>query len=208
MYSREYYIYNIPVFVYGEENPDVDIPTFCALVERALPASLLQNVEVCYICEAPILDGRNATYTDGAIYMDINESTALDLLENFIHEVAHSLESTYGAEIYDERLRSEFLGKRRRLYHLLQQEGFDQAPERLYQFTEYNESFDNFLASIVGYPTLLTLTMGLFACPYGATSLQEYFANGFEKYYTESPEYVKSVSPILYQKIRNIINDN
>jgi len=165
-------------------------------------------VEVCYICEAPILDGRNATYTDGAIYMDINESTALDLLENFIHEVAHSLESTYGAEIYDERLRSEFLGKRRRLYHLLQQEGFDQAPERLYQFTEYNESFDNFLASIVGYPTLLTLTMGLFASPYGATSLQEYFANGFEKYYTESPEYVKSVSPILYQKIRNIINDN
>ena len=64
------------------------------------------------------------------------------------------------------------------------------------------------MANTVGYPTLLSLTMGLFCSPYGATSIQEYFANGFEKYFTESPEYVKNISPILYKKIEEIINDN
>ena len=102
----------------------------------------------------------------------------------------------------------EFLGKRRKLYHLLQAEGYEQMPERMYANAEYNEVFDNFLSNVVGYPTLLSLTMGLFCSPYGATSIQEYFANGFEKYFTESPEYVKSVSPVLYQKVVAILNDD
>jgi hypothetical protein len=208
MYNREYYIYNIPVFVYGKTEPGLNIPHFCSLVESTLPQRLLRNVEVCYICEDPILDGRNATYSDGAIYMDINEPTESDLLENFIHEVAHSVEHTLGSEIFDDRLAAEFLGKRRRLYHLLREEGYDEIPEHLYQYTEYNATFDNFLANVVGYPELLSLTMGLFASPYGATSLQEYFANGFEKYYTNSPNYVKSISPILYSKIRNVLNND
>ena len=61
----------------------------------------------------------------------------------------------------------------------------------LYDFTEYNKKFDNFFANEVGYPTLLSLTMGLFVSPYGATSIQEYFANGFEKYFLEGPRTVQ-----------------
>ena len=38
------------------------------------------------------------------------------------------------------------------------------------------------------------------------TSIEEYFANGFEKYFTESPEYVKSISPVLYQKVVAALN--
>ena len=92
------------------------------------------------------------------------------------------------------------------MYHLLQAEGYDQMPARMYANTEYNEAFDNFLANVVGYPTLLSLTMGLFCSPYGATSIQEYFANGFEKYFTEGPDTVKSISPVLYQKVVAILN--
>jgi hypothetical protein len=76
------------------------------------------------------------------------------------------------------------LGKRRKLYHLLQGEGYDEMPLVRYEMMEYNKIFDSFLADVVGYPTLLTLTMGLFCSPYGATSIQEYFANGFEKFFT------------------------
>jgi Mlc titration factor MtfA (ptsG expression regulator) len=50
--------------------------------------------------------------------------------------------------------------------------------------------------------------MGLFVSPYGATSLQEYFANGFEKYFLENPRAVRDISPVLYRKIEEIINDD
>ena len=208
MFSREYYIYHIPVFVFGETEPEVDIPQFCAEIEETLPRSVLRNVEVCYIADNPILDGRNAAYSDGAIYMKLDEPTNYDMIENFVHEVAHAVETDDPYFIYDERMHMEFIGKRKRLYHLLQAEGYDQMPARMYANTEYNEAFDNFLAKVVGYPTLLTLTMGLFCSPYGATSIQEYFANGFEKYFTESPEYVKNISPVLYQKVVAVLNDN
>jgi hypothetical protein len=208
MFSREYYIYNIPVFVFGEEEPNVDVSTFCSLIEQTLPPQVMKNIEVCYISEDPILDGRNATYANGAIYMDIKEPSNEDLVENFIHETAHSLEVDRQAQIYDESLVAEFRGKRRRLYHILKSEGYDEVPEYLYDFLEYNKAFDNFLANEVGYPTLVSLTMGLFCSPYAATSVQEYFANGFEKYFTESPRYVKAISPILYQRIIDILNDD
>jgi hypothetical protein len=204
----EYYIYNIPVFVVNEPSPEeVDLPAFCQEVESTIPLRLLSNVEVLYIGQFKELAGRNATYINGAIYMTSVEPTNFDMLENFIHEVAHSLETEYGMFIYEDDLISEFKGKRQRLYHLLTAEGFHINP-LLYSFTEYNEKFDNFLANEVGYPTLLTLTMGLFASPYGATSIQEYFANGFEKYFLDNPRRVRDISPVLYRKIEEIINDD
>jgi Mlc titration factor MtfA (ptsG expression regulator) len=48
--------------------------------------------------------------------------------------------------------------------------------------------------------------MGLFVSPYGATSIQEYFANGFEKYFLDSPQKVRDISPVLYSKIEEIVN--
>ena len=75
----------------------------------------------------------------------------------------------------------------------------------MYSFTEYNQKFDEFLADVVGYPTLLTLTMGLFVSPYGATSYREYFANGFEHYFLEYPEYIKSTSPAVYEKVDGLV---
>jgi len=138
--------------------------------------------------------------------MTAREPTNFDMLENFIHEVAHSLEVQHGENIYSNNLRKEFLGKRHRLYHLLKAQGYHTNPA-FYANIEYNQKFDEFLANEVGYPTLLSLTMGLFVSPYGATSLQEYFANGFEKYYLDSPETLKQISPILYRKIEEIIND-
>jgi Mlc titration factor MtfA (ptsG expression regulator) len=43
--------------------------------------------------------------------------------------------------------------------------------------------------------------MGLFVSPYGATSLEEYFANAFENFYLEDPDDVKKISPALYNLI-------
>ena len=203
----EYYIHNIPLFILSPVPESVDIPSFCQEVEDTLPASLLQNVEVVYVGDFKELDGRNAAFTNGAIYIIANEPTNFDILENFVHEVAHSLEAVRGWDIYDDNLINEFLGKRKRLRSILEAEGFEINP-LLYDMTEYNKKFDEFLSDVVGYPTLLNLTMGLFVSPYGATSMQEYFANGFEKFFLDSPRLVRDISPVLYQKIDSILNDN
>ena len=208
MLNREYHIHHIPVFVFGETEPQVDIPAFCEQIIEMLPRSVLRNIDVCYISDSPVLDGRNAAYSDGAIYMKLDEPTNEDMIENFVHEVAHAVELEDPHFIYDDRLIAEFAGKRSRLYHLLIAQGFDEMPQRRYDYLEYNKAFDDFLANVVGYPTLLNITMGLFCSPYAATSIQEYFANGFEKYFTESPRYVKNISPVLYQKVVAILNDD
>jgi len=202
----EYYIHSVPVFVTGVTQEGVNLPLFCQEVEETLNSNLFKNIDVVYIGDFQELQGRNAAFANGAIYMTALEPTNFDMVENFVHETAHSLEDQYGWQIYTKNLKDEFLGKRQRLYHLLTAEGFHIDPA-LYADTEYNKTFDEFLANEVGYPMLLTLTMGLFASPYGATSLQEYFANGFEKYILDSPQHVRDISPVLYRKIEEIIND-
>jgi hypothetical protein len=202
----EYHIYNVPVFVVDAPE-DLDIVrSFCEEVETYLRATFMTNIDVVYIGNFKDLGTRSAAFTNGGIYMRADEPTSFDYLQNFVHELAHSLEVEYGTEIYSTAVKEEFSGKRERLRHILESQGFTINPA-LYQFTEYNQKFDEFLALEVGYPTLLTLTMGLFASPYAATSLQEYFANGFEKYILEDPRIVKDTSPILYDKIEEIVDD-
>ena len=167
---------------------------------------LFNKGEVIYIGEFEHLKDKAAVYADNAIYMSNTEITNFDLLENLIHELAHSLEESYAQFIYEDDLVREFRGKRERLMHLLNAEGFKRN-SAIYQEIDYNIEFDTFLADEVGYPTLLTLTMGLFASPYGATSLQEYYANGFEKYFLGDHRLVRDTSPILYKKIEEIVND-
>ncbi len=203
----EYYIHHVPVFVLDETaHENVDIPAFCTQAEEIIPAALFTNVEVVYIGQFKELGSRNAAFSNGAVYMTSSEPTEFDMIENLVHELGHSLEMTHGWDIYTDDFRNEFLGKRQALYRILSAEGYHISPQ-LYDFTEYNEKFDNFLANEIGYPKLVTLTMGLFISPYGATSLQEYFANGFEKYFLDNPRRVEQISPILYQKIEKILND-
>ena len=205
--NKEYYINNsIPLVIKDKFlSPDIDLEDFVITLGHTLPPHLLQNVEILYAGEFPeLVNGKTAAFHDGAIYISNEEVTTEDLLEDVYHEVAHSLEDPLGQEIYGNgELAAEFLGKRNRLKSILDLEGYE-FPEKFYISPEYYSSFDNFLSHVVGYPTLLSLTMGLFASPYGATSLREYFANGFEKYHMGEAKLVKEVSPVLYNVINNL----
>ena len=53
----------------------------------------------------------------------------------------------------------------------------------------------------IGYKLLGNLSRGLFISPYSATSLQEYFATGFEEYYLNDRVDLKRTSSYLYNKI-------
>jgi hypothetical protein len=204
--ALEYRIHNIPVFLFGELQKGVSATLFCDEVEELLPKKLFSNIEVIYIGEFPNLKERTAAFADGAIYISSGEKTTTSMVENFVHETAHSLEQDYGQEIFSADLVDEFSGKRTKLYQILKSYGYKVQPS-WFQNLEYSKEFDEFLANKIGYPILKTITAGLFVSPYGATSLQEYYANGFEKFFLDKPKQVKYTSPVLYKKIVSIIND-
>ena len=130
------------------------------------------------------------------------------MMDDVVHEVAHAVEEQYGDQIYsDVTIQNEFKGKRRRLYHLLDQEGYEPS-EEAFDNVEYDKYFDHYLYNIVGYPTLSSLTTGLFYSPYPITSLREYFANGFENYFLRDKDYLKKISPVLYEKIADLVYNN
>jgi len=180
-------------------------------VEEALPPEFLSNIESIYIGKFKELDRRHlsAVYDNGAIYISsedvVNED---DLVDDIIHEIAHSLEETRAIDIYgDGQLEREFIIKRLQLFAALKDEEVPFFPRDYFINTEYSEEFDQYLYKEVGYPLLASLTTGLFMSPYGATSLREYFANAFEKYFLGAHEEVKSVSPQAYKKIKNLTEE-
>ena len=202
-------INNIYTFIKDPLPDGFDLDSVLKSVKETVPEHLVYGLESIFIGQFEEIENRamNALYKDGTIYVTNNQTNEGDLIDDIIHEIAHLVEERLGHHIYDDRkVIDEFLGKRGRLYDIIKSEGYKVPREYFYEL-EYDEEFDAFLYETVGYEKLTFLTMGLFVSPYGATSLQEYFANGFEKYYLDSPRTVQEISPVLYKKIEEIVND-
>ena len=143
---------------------------------------------------------------DGALYVTNDQDSENDMIDDLIHEIAHAIEEKYGNLIYsDGKIEREFLNKRQSLWELLEREGYD-PPQKKFYNTEYDKYFDHYLYNIVGYPLLENLIVGLFYSPYAITSINEYFANGFENYFLRDKAYLKNISPALYNKINDIMD--
>ena len=142
---------------------------------------------------------------DGAIYVTNDQEDDKDMFDDILHEFAHSVEEMAGAEIYaDGDLEREFLVKRKELFNILSNYGYNNITQTSFLDVEYSEEFDRLLHQEIGYERLSLLTPNLFVSPYGATSLSEYFANGFEHYFLGNSHIVKELSPVLYNKIAEI----
>jgi hypothetical protein len=205
--QKQTYLYD-NVYVKDPLPEDFDLDYVLQKVAVLIPDYLMNNIDSIYVGQFEEFEDRkiNALYKDGALYVTNLQDDEDDMIDDIIHEVAHSIEEFAGNDIYgDGRVENEFLGKRQRLFYFLRKEGYD---VHLKDFLEsnYSEEFDMFLYQDVGYALLTTLTMGLFVSPYAATSLREYFATGFDKYYLEDGRYLKNISPILFEKIKYISN--
>jgi len=119
------------------------------------------------------------------------------------------LEEPYGYEIYgDKKLEIEFLNKRRDLRNILWNLGH-KTQISFFLNIEYDREFDEFLLNTVGYDKLALLLQGIFITPYAATSLREYFATGFTEFFMEpNHSLLKTVSPVLYSKVKQIYQDD
>ena len=185
-------------------NDEIDVEEIVAQVEGALPDHLLSELEMIVVGWFDEFEDRNinAFYKDGILHISNEQDDAADMYDDIIHEVSHSIEKIYGYEIYgDQRVKDEFLRKRRMLHDKLWSLGF-KAPLEWFLETEYDKAFDEFLIDEVGRDKLRMICMGLFINAYAPTSLREYFATGFTDYYLHSDHnFLKRLSPVLYEKL-------
>ena len=185
-------------------NDQVDVESIVAKVEKTIPEHLRSEVEMIIVGWFQEFEDReiNAFYKDGTLCISHLQDDNEDMYDDIVHEISHSIEAPFGYEIYgDNKLKDEFLRKRKYLHDILWQLGY-KAPMAFFENTEYDEEFDMFLYKTIGYDKLVNLVQGLFINPYAATSLREYFATGFTDFYMDSNhKFLQKISPALYKKL-------
>ena len=209
--KKEYEVKGIPVYLLEPFTNDINIDFVLKTIEQLVPEHLLQHVEVFYVANIKDFQKKsksfNALYQDGAIYMSPDQDNEKDLLDDIIHEIAHSFEKEYQNDIFgDGLLEREFIGKRTRLFYLI-----DKPTANLAAYTnpDYDARFDSHLYRDLDYDYLRNISAELFYSPYAITSLREYWANGFENYLVGNKYALKDLSPVLYKKIETLLdNDN
>lgn len=198
---------NIMVVIKDKVSEDINLDNVFNTINSRVPQHLAQELDIVYIGEFPQLKARNveSAYMNGAIFLSNEIAEDEIFIKSIIHELAHNVEKIYGREVYgDQKIIEEFINKRKELQKILESYNLYCDP-RLYIQFDYSRTFDDFLYKTVGYDKLAQLTSRLFISPYAATSLREYFANGFEHYFVdENPKYLKSISPKLYSKIYSL----
>jgi len=202
-----YYSFNgIELYIMHPLPSSVKIEDVLSIISSKVPNHLQRGVDVIYVGQFKDLIDRevNALFQHGAIYLTNDQTDVSDMVDDIVHEMAHSVEKEHPDLIFEDgRLFKEFLGKRRRLTSILEAEGFDVDPI-FRSRVEYNSDIDDFLYKEVGYPLLNNLVLGLFPSAYATTSLREYFAIGFEEFFIGDRPYLKKICPILYSKIESL----
>ena len=200
---------HIDVYIKDSLPKSFDLEGVLAKIEHTIPDSLMQDIDAVIIGEFQMLKSRDldAIYEDGAIYLTNDQNSEEDMFDDVVHEVAHAVEKNSGMEIFgDGQLETEFINKRRVLYSTLNAYGITNLSMYDYLNPEYDKKFDKFLYKTVGYDKLRHLVMGLYQSPYAATSLSEYWANGFEALFSgEDPKYIKETCPQLYDKLIEVV---
>ena len=189
-------------------NPEVSIKSVLSKIDLKIPKKFLKNVDVIYVGDFDFFKERDiqAMYENSCIFVTNQQDSVDDMCDDIVHEIAHSLEEMYRDMIYsDGQIEKEFLQKRKQLYSILRGEGYEAD---LIDFLNptYQQQFDQYLYKVVGYPALNMLGSSVFYSPYAATSLREYFANGFEAlFYYGDYSFISKHCPKLFEKLNNIM---
>jgi len=192
-------------------NDEIDVEKVISKVESLIPRHLRSEVEMIIIGHFDEFEENhfNAFYKDGMVHVTNNQNDEYDMIEDIVHEIAHSTEEPYGYSLYgDSEIKEEFLRKRYALHDMLWKNGY-KAPKAFFSNCEYDEEFDDFLLKNVGYDKLQSIAAGIFITTYAPTSLREYYATGFVDFFLnpDGHNYLKRVSPQLYKKIFKLYSE-
>lgn len=206
--NHKLFFKNVDVYVLNPLPADFNLEFVLTKVEKTVPEHLVYGLESIYIGEFDDLEEKefDALYKDGTIYATNKQEDEEDLIDDIIHEIAHLTEENLGHYIYsDRKIIDEFLGKRARLQAILQAHNFEIPNQEAFYQLEYDEEFDYYLYKTIGYDRLTFLSMGLFISPYSATSLREYFAKSFQRYFMGDMEQIQKISPAVFEKIEFLV---
>tara|TARA_R100000426_G_scaffold83132_1_gene61650 strand:- start:1031 stop:1702 length:672 start_codon:yes stop_codon:yes gene_type:complete len=201
-----YSLHDIEIFIKDALPEHINMDFILKYIKNRIPYQLLRGVDMIYVGKFKHLDdkGANAMYQDGAVYLTNDQDDDKDMIDDIIHEIAHSVEEMYGHGIYDDgAIEREFLGKRKRLFMDLQTHDYSPPTELQYK-TEYIQKIDDYLHDDVTYDVMWHFVGGLFPSPYAATSIREYFARGFEEYAMGNKKELKQTCPVLFRKIKEL----
>ena len=205
--SSNFLVSGIQVSVSSRLTNNISARKTISKLVSIIPSKLLSGIKFIKIGNFQHLNKRKiqASYKDNTIFVTNAQTSESDLLDDLIHEVAHSVEETHYSQIYsDKKIRAEFIQKRKKLWILLKQKGFEINLQTFLK-PEYDKKIDSFFYEKIGYSVMSSLTSSLFYSPYGATSIREYFANGFEAFYMKQDvPRLKRISPQLFNKIINL----
>ena len=199
---------NINLYIKDPLTREVDVRSVMEKISNTIPSHLISEIDSIFV---GIFDEfeemeTNAMFKDGAIYLSNDQDDEEDMMDDIIHEIAHSLESPMGHLIYgDGKVQKEFMSKRMQLYEILKAEGLKPNLKRFVDL-DYSKEMDMYLYEDVGYDRLnfICSSYGIFTSAYSATSLREYFANGFEYYFLDDREYLFKICPQLYKKLEEL----
>ena len=120
---REYTLYgHIYVYIQDFLPENIDIVSVLQTIENTIPPHLANEIDTIFIGEYQELKARamTAMYESGAIYVSNEQDDEGDMVDDIIHELAHSLEYPYGWHIYsDNILEKEFLSKTTQAFEVL-----------------------------------------------------------------------------------------
>ena len=201
---RDHYkMHEIDIYIKEPLPEHINADLVFSSISKMIPSHLLRGIDIIYVGEFKVFKEKrvNAVYQDGAIYVTNNQDIEEDMIDDIIHECAHSVEETFKDYIYnDNLLKREFLGKRRKLHALLDAYSY-KPPSKLRSEVYYDKEIDMYLYKDVGYETLWNMIGSLFPTPYSITSLREYFAIGFEEHFMKGNNSLKRDCPLLYSKL-------
>lgn len=201
-----YKMQEIDIFIKDQLPSHIDPNLVFSTFSKLIPPHLLTGVDIVYVGQFDVFKKKkvNAVFQDGAIYVTNEQDSNQDMIDDIVHELAHSVEEKFTQYIYDQNdLKNEFVGKRKRLYEILNSYNYD-PPLSIKTVYYYDEKIDMYFYKDVGYEAMWNLVNGLFLTPYSTTSLREYFAVGFEHYFMGEKNTVKKLCPILYSKLENL----
>tara|TARA_R100000808_G_scaffold22564_1_gene49160 strand:+ start:1676 stop:2374 length:699 start_codon:yes stop_codon:yes gene_type:complete len=200
---------SVNIFVLETLPENINIQNVISYLRTNVPSYYLNLVDVIYVGHTPEFEERkiNAMVKDGALYITSQQSNELDMIDDIVHEVAHLVEERFREEVYgDDEIKDEFLRKRTVLRRVLKYENYV-VDDHDFTKIEYDQEFDFFLKDKVGYQKLRIFAQNIFASPYAATSLREYFADGFEDFYLGRKLNLNKISPVLYNKLEDLNNE-
>ena len=210
--SENYFSYKgIEIKVKNQLPDNIDIKKVMKYVTSAVPFKLMSGIKSINVGQFSELNDRKiqAVYIDKqkSIYVTNKQDSQLDILDDIVHEIAHFVEVKYQNVIYlDGKLKNEFVQKRRQMWRQLQRHGFEKDISHFLK-TTYDKSFDKFLYYELGYPIVASITSNIFNSPYAATSIREYFANGFEAFFLkEDLTRLKTMCPVLFNKMGDLLD--